>query len=75
VNAVRMITKSANDYRHDCLLFVNEFKEFDMREFLLQAIELKDKYRKGELNINGKFVHDLIHKSIQYLEKLKSFLE
>ncbi|MHA1853499.1 MAG: hypothetical protein ACTSUF_08315 [Candidatus Heimdallarchaeaceae archaeon] len=75
VNTVRVFRGEANFAREDCNYFLKTCKNFEERSFLEKILHLKDEYRTGKLKLNEEFVLNLGATSVQYLYKLKRFLE
>lgn len=74
VNSIRIYTKQVNNYKKDCSLFISEFTNLESNDFLKDILELKDKYRRGQLTISDDILLPLSERSISYLSNLKDYL-
>lgn len=74
VNSIRIYTKEVNNYKKDCDAFFPAFNDLESIEFLEVILELKDKYRQGQLTISDDILLPLSERSISYLKNLKVYL-
>ena len=75
INSVRVFRGEANFAREDCDYFLNFCKKFEKKDFLIKILQLKDRYRAGKLKLTEGLVLDLANNGVEYLYKLKDFLE